>query len=304
MALLELKDLSLDFTTKRGLVPALRSVNLRVEKGEAVGLVGESGSGKSITSLAVMDLLPPNATLRGEIRFDGERRIAMIFQDPMTSLNPSFTVGFQMADVLRVHQKTPARLVREKSLSYLNMVGIRDAEAKLNAYPHQLSGGLAQRVMIALAMACEPTLLIADEPTTALDVTIQAQVLSLIRKIQEERRLSLLLISHDMGVIARNTSRVAVMYAGEVVEEGPTARLIAEPRHPYTKALLDCLPASHSRRNPEDRLPAIKGMVPDLLLRPGGCQFRERCPKAQDVCRQEVPFFTVGENRVSRCYFP
>lgn len=303
MALLELKNLSLEFSTKRGPVQALRSVSLRVEEGEAVGLVGESGSGKSITSLAVMGLLPGNARISGDIRFEGERRLAMIFQDPMTSLNPSFTVGFQMADVLKIHQKTPSRLIREKSLSYLNLVGIRDAEAKLQAYPHQLSGGLAQRVMIALAMACEPRLLIADEPTTALDVTIQAQVLGLIRDIQRERGLSLLLISHDMGVIAQNTARVAVMYAGEIVEEGPTARVIAEPRHPYTRALLDCLPSIHSRKNADDRLPAIPGMVPDLLMRPGGCQFRDRCPKAQDVCRQDVPFFTVGEDRVSRCYF-
>lgn len=300
--MLKINNLSVEFETRRGLVRALRDVSFSVAPGEAVGVVGESGSGKSVTSLAVMGLLPSNARIvSGSVNFPGERKVAMIFQDPMTSLNPAFTVEFQIGEALRLHQKIPRRLWREKVLSYLNLVGIPDAESRLNAYPHQLSGGMAQRVIIALAMACEPKLLIADEPTTALDVTIQAQVLSLLRDLQRERSLSLLLISHDMGVIAQNTSRVNVMYAGEIVEEGLTSEVIKNPLHPYTKALLNCLPSRQLVEVGHARLPSIPGVVPDLLHRPPGCQFQPRCPDAIEICLQPQALRKVQERFVRCC---
>jgi dipeptide transport system ATP-binding protein len=299
--MMKINNLSVEFETQRGQVPALRDVSLSVAPGEAVGIVGESGSGKSVTSLAIMGLLPANAKVTsGSILFPNERKVAMIFQDPMTSLNPAFNVEFQIGEALRIHQKIPRRLWREKVLYYLNLVGIPDAESRLSAYPHQLSGGMAQRVIIALAMACEPKLLIADEPTTALDVTIQAQVLSLLRDLQKSRSLSMLLISHDMGVIAQNTSRVNVMYAGEIVEEGLTADVIKNPLHPYTQALLSCLPSRQLVESDHSRLPSIPGVVPDLLHRPPGCQFQPRCPKAIEECVRPQVLRSV-QNRLVRC---
>lgn len=294
-------DFNLDFETDAGRVQALKNVNLRLRPGEALGLVGESGSGKSVTSLAIMGLLAPNAHVRsGRIERAPADTIAMIFQDPIASLNPAFTLEQQLCDVLRTRGIRSADELRRRSLELMALVGIPDPEVRLRSYPFQLSGGLAQRFMIALAMAREPRILIADEPTTALDVTIQAQVLSLLRRLQKERGLAYLLISHDMAVVAQNTSRVAVMYAGEIVEEGSTSRVIAEPRHPYTRALLRSLPSRHLSENIA-RLPSIPGQVPDLRARPQGCAFAERCGDRVAGCEKPQELREEGE-RAWRCW--
>ncbi|MES3039153.1 MAG: ABC transporter ATP-binding protein [Bdellovibrionota bacterium] len=316
MAILEIKNLSVEFSTTKGPLYALSRVNLEVGPGESVGLVGESGSGKSVTSLAVMQILANNSRItEGEIFFEGRdilkmrarelralrgAQVSMIFQDPLASLNPSFTVENQLSEVLRIHTDLSGQSLRDKVLENLNMVGIPDPQSRLNIYPHQLSGGLAQRVMIAMAMACSPKLLIADEPTTALDVTIQAQILSLLRKLQREKGLSLLLISHDIGVISQNTKRMYVMYAGEIVETGLTSEVITRPHHPYTEALLECLPSKHVSIDPDFKIPSIPGMVPSLFAKAQCCRFSDRCFKVQEKCRQEIPAF---ENKV-RCFFP
>lgn len=287
MMALEVRDLSVHFLTETGEVEALKRVSLALGEGEALGLVGESGSGKSVTSLAIMGLLAENARIKnGEILRSPDRRLAMIFQDPLASLNPAFTLEQQLADVLRLEGLRAKNEIRERSLELLRMVGFPDPAIRLRYYPFQLSGGLAQRVMIALAMARRPEILIADEPTTALDVTIQAQVLSLLRRLQREQNLSLILISHDMAVISQNTSRVAVMYAGEVVEIGPTSEVIRDPRHPYTRALLESLPSRHMSVG-ANRLASIPGLVPDLRKRPSGCAFAERCRDRHDDCAHE-----------------
>lgn len=308
---LELQNLSVNFSTPRGNLQALRSVSFSLQSGESLGLVGESGSGKSVTSLAMMGLLASNAQVNsGTLRFAGQSfdlrnlptpppGLGLIFQDPMGALNPAFRIGEQMAEALRGRGLDRAR-IRERCLESLAQVGVPDAEARLAVYPHQLSGGLAQRVMIAMALIREPRVLIADEPTTALDVTIQAQILSLLRRLQKERNLSLVLISHDFGVIAQNCAKVAVMYAGEVVESGASALLIKEPRHPYTKALLACLPSRAFKGASRLVLPSIPGQVPDLARRPPGCQFRERCPEAVSACEQEVPW-REDRDRGFRC---
>ena len=302
--MIAIENLNVKFETQKGWNHVLRNVRLEIGAGEAVGVVGESGSGKSVTSLALMDLLPSNGRITGgQIVRAGGKKCSMIFQDPMTSLNPCFTVEYQLSEVIRIHQGLSGRAVRDKCLEYLKMVGIPNPEDRLRAYPFQMSGGQCQRIMIAMAMAVEPDLLIADEPTTALDVTIQAQILKLIRDLQRERQMSLLLISHDIGVIAQNTSKIYVMYAGEIVEQGSTQDVIRAPKHPYTQSLLNCLPSHYKRTDESFRLPTISGTVPDLHGRPQGCIFRGRCPKAFAQCVQEVPWKQeAGSPRGYRCW--
>lgn len=316
--LLEVKNLSVQFSTMRGPLEALRNVSFSVAAGETLGIVGESGSGKSVTSYAIMGLLPPNGSVtQGDILFEGRSllkmnedektkmrgsSISMIFQDPMTSLNPAFTVGYQIEETLLMHSPRTKAQAKERARELLGLVGIPDPTERLKAYPHQLSGGMSQRVMIAMAIACEPSLLIADEPTTALDVTIQAQILSLLRKIQQEQKMSLILISHDLALISENTSRVAVMYAGELMEVGKTEAVTRMPAHPYTEALLRSLP-SYNADLGVDRLPSIGGVVPDLVNRPSACQFHPRCSYMQEKCRIETPVLRGSDAQVS-CHFP
>jgi len=316
--LLEVRDLVVEFDTPRGAVRAVDGVSLTLARGATLGLVGESGCGKSVTSLAVMRLLEPNARVaRGSIRFDGvdllaldERRMralrgarmAMIFQEPMTSLNPVFTVGAQIGETLRVHQGLGKGAARARAVELMRLVEIPDAERRARAYPHELSGGMRQRVMIAMAIACEPMLLVADEPTTALDVTIQAQILDLLRGLKDRLGMSLLLITHDLGVVAAETDEVAIMYAGRVVERAPTEPLFAAPAHPYTAALLASLPRLERRA---ERLAAIPGRVPDPASLPSGCRFRDRCPRASARCAVEDPALEpIGPGRTVACFHP
>ncbi len=319
--LLEVKNLSVDFKTSSGQIQALRDIHFSLEQGESLGIVGESGSGKSVTSLALFDLLASNAVVRsGEIFFAGKdirkmseqekmklrgADISMIFQDPMSSLNPSFTVGDQIGEVLKFHQGLKGSAVRARILELLNQVGIPDPQSRLNTYPHELSGGMSQRVMIAMAIACNPRILIADEPTTALDVTIQKQILSLLQKLRIEQRMALVLVSHDLGVIAQNTDRLLVMYAGEVVEQGRSSDVIQSPTHPYTEALLKCLPGLHSHQGKNFRLPTIPGIVPNLGQRPTGCQLHPRCPYTQTDCKQKlVVLEKTRAHQAARCLHP
>jgi oligopeptide/dipeptide ABC transporter ATP-binding protein len=305
MALLEIRDLSVSFRTESGAVRALDGVSLDVPRGKTVGLVGESGSGKSVTSLAIMGLLPrPPARLEGgSIKLDGRelttlderglrqvrgRHIGMIFQEPMTSLNPVFTVGFQIMEALRAHRRMSRSEARTRAIALLDRVGIPAARERIDAYPHQLSGGMRQRVMIAIALAGEPELLIADEPTTALDVTIQAQILDLLADLQRDLGMSVLLITHDLGVVAGHVHEVFVMYAGKIVEHAPTASLFAEPLHPYTRGLLESVPRYVGNRG-KARLRTIPGTVPDLAHLPRGCRFIERCGYAGPDCGFEHP---------------
>ncbi|PWR22110.1 ABC transporter ATP-binding protein [Zavarzinia compransoris] len=320
MALLEVRDLSVRF----GAFQAVSGVDLAVEAGEIVGIVGESGSGKSVTSLAVMGLIDaPGKVSAGLLRFDGrdllamsgrERRrllgrdIAMIFQEPMTSLNPSYTVGFQIEEVLAVHGYRERRKRRERAAELLAMVGIPDAGRRLSSFPHQMSGGMNQRVMIAMSVALDPRLLIADEPTTALDVTIQAQILRLLVDLQREKGMGLVFITHDLGVLAEIADRVVVMYAGEVVEMAPTADLFTRPAHPYTAALLNALPdralAQWQATGRRGRLPAIPGVVPGPLDRPAGCLLQPRCTFADGRCVTEHPLLHPTPAGGVRCHRP
>lgn len=314
--LLTVENLSVSFETRRGVVDVIQDLSFTLEKGRTLGIVGESGSGKSVTSLAIMGLLPPTAmvTPSSSIRFDGgdvlkmsesERqslrggRMAMIFQDPMTSLNPSFTVGFQIEEALRTHGI--GGNLRERAIDLMKLVGIPDPATRLESYPHQLSGGMSQRVMIAMAIACEPELLIADEPTTALDVTIQAQILALLKTIQAERGMGLILITHDIGVVAQMADDILVMYAGHSMEFGPKDDVIRRPKHPYTQALLESLPGSHGLAEFRSRLPTIPGLVPDLLARPPGCQLSPRCPYMIPDCQKAVPAARLVEGSLVRC---
>ncbi len=318
---LDVRDLSVEFETLRGPLKAIDRVSFDVRRGETLCLVGESGCGKSITSLALMGLLPSNGKIpSGEILFDGksllrmpesERRklrgseVAMIFQDPMSSLNPCYTVGEQILETIQAHDGGSKDKRRARAIELLREVGIPAPEERLNAYPHQLSGGMSQRVMIAMAIACRPKLLIADEPTTALDVTIQAQILDLLRKLQKDQGMSLILITHDLGVVAEMADRVVVMYAGQVVETGTAREVIDSPRHPYTRALLNSLPASHSEIAHRAKLPSIPGLVPDLTRRPSGCQLNPRCPLADEPCRSaEPPLLDLGAGRKAKCIRP
>ena len=316
MSLLEISNLSVEFQTTRGVFRAIEDINIEVDRGEVLGVVGESGSGKSVTMLALMGLLPWTAQVSADrMVFDGHdllqlkprarRRItgadmAMIFQEPMTSLNPSFTVGFQIMEALAAHVGGNRRARRRRAIELLDRVGIPAPEKRLKTYPNQLSGGMNQRVMIAMAIACSPKLLIADEPTTALDVTIQAQILDLLLELQRDEGMALVLITHDMGVVAETAERVSVMYAGQPVEERGAEALFSNPRHPYTAALLDALPERSTGR----RLPNIPGMVPGQGNRPQGCLFHPRCQFAQSLCRERRPQLDPdGTGRV-RCHFP
>jgi dipeptide transport system ATP-binding protein len=319
-SLLEVSQLSISFDTLRGRLVAVDRIGFSVAQGETLGIVGESGCGKSITSLALMRLLPPNAKVEAKrLSFEGKNLlqlsdrqyrpmrgsdIAMIFQDPMTSLNPSFTVGFQLKEVLRVHKGGTRKERQKAAIELLDRVGIPEAEARLENYPHQLSGGMAQRVMIAIAIACRPKLLIADEPTTALDVTIQAQILSLLKELQKSYGMALILITHDLGIVAQMARRTLVMYAGQVVESGPTEQVIRRPTHPYTEGLLRCLPGLTSNADHRLRLPSIQGLVPDLVHRPSGCQLNPRCPYVDEECRKEEPADRVVGAQTVKCIRP
>ncbi len=300
MPLLEVDDLRTYFHTREGIVRAVDGVSYSVHPGETLGIVGESGSGKSVSCYALLGLLP-KLTARiesGTAQFGGGdllrstprelrkirgKRIAMIFQDPMTALNPFLTVGAQLIEPLVRHDRLSRRKARDRAVEMLTAVGIQDAPRRLRAYPHQFSGGMRQRVMIAMALITRPELLIADEPTTALDVTVQAQILELIKQMQRELGMAVLLVTHDMGVVAGTCDRVLVMYAGRIVESAPTAELFARPRHPYTEALLQSLPAAHTR--PGEPLRTIPGLPPDLAQEITGCAFAPRCAYAQDPCR-------------------
>ena len=300
--LLDIKNLTVHFFTYKRVVQAVRGLNLQIRKGETLGLVGESGCGKSVTGMSILQLIPipPGRISSGEIWFEGEnildksddemrrirgKRISMIFQDPMTSLNPVFTVGDQIETVIRIHRDINRSAAVERALDLFSMAGLSDPDQLLDKYPHELSGGMSQRVMIAMALSCQPSLLIADEPTTALDVTIQAQILSLMKELKEDINTSILLITHDLGVVAKMCQNVAVMYAGNVVEYGELRHIFTNPKHPYTQGLLAATPKIGETRN---RLETIEGNVPDLSDPPGGCLFHPRCPYRKNECSLEV----------------
>jgi len=317
--LLEIDGLQTHFVTDAGVVRAVDGVSLSVRRGETLGIVGESGCGKSVTALSILRLIPnpPGKIVGGVIRLEGrdllalpedEMRkvrggsISMIFQEPMTSLNPVFTVGDQIAEGVRLHQRLSKRDSWNKAIEMLRLVRIPDPERRVKEYPHQMSGGMRQRVMIAMALSCNPQLLIADEPTTALDVTIQAQILELLNQLKAELGMAVMLITHDLGVVADTAARVAVMYAGRVVEEAPVLELFTNPLHPYTQGLLNSIPRlEKADRRP--RLEAIPGMVPDLLDLPPGCKFQARCPKVFQPCSGDEPALkAVKPDHCVRCY--
>lgn len=325
--ILEVKDLVVKFNTDRGVVTAVNGVNFDLYKGRSLGLVGESGSGKSVTALSIMRLIPspPGEIAGGEIKFNGVNlldipmpemreirgnKIAMIFQEPMTSLNPVFTCGNQIMEVLKLHQTHLSKHEREKkAIELLSLVGIPSPEKRVKEYPHQLSGGMRQRVMIAMSLACEPDILIADEPTTALDVTIQAQILDLMNKLQEEMGMGIVMITHDLGVVAETCHDVAVMYCGRIVERGTVYDIFESPKHPYTKGLMESIPSfdSTDSTSTKDRLPTIEGMVPSLFELPPGCSFQGRCPYVTNKCRGEagVPSLeSVGPGHDASCFHP
>jgi oligopeptide/dipeptide ABC transporter ATP-binding protein len=318
--LLEVKDLQTHFRTRAGVVRAVDGVSFTLERGELLGLVGESGCGKSVTALSVMRLVaPPGKIVAGEIKFDGEDLmrapesrlreirgddIAMIFQDPMTSLNPVYTVGEQIAEALRLHRRMNRNQAKEAAVEAMKEVAIPDPGRRADDYPHQLSGGMRQRVMIAMALACDPKLLIADEPTTALDVTIQAQILELLNELRRTRELGVLLITHDLGVVAEVADRVAVMYTGRIVEESPVKELFARPKHPYTEGLLRSVPKlSASDVQKAERLQSIEGTVPKLTQLPPGCHFAPRCPHRMPRCTkgERIPFYPLEGGVQVRC---
>jgi len=318
MALLEIENLSVDFPSRDSVMHAVEGVSLSLDAGDVLGIVGESGSGKSVTMMALMGLVAyPGRVTADKLRFDGHdllklsprersrltgKDLAMIFQDPTTSLNPCFTVGFQLAETLKLHLGMNGKAARNRSIELLEQVGIPAPESRLKSYPHQMSGGMNQRVMIAMAIACNPKLLIADEPTTALDVTIQAQILDLLRSLQKERGMALVLITHNMGVVSQMAQRIAVMYAGQIMEERRANDLFAAPRHPYTEALMAAMP---ERSDGRSRLATIPGMVPGLYDRPQGCLFSPRCAYVRDSCRsQRPPLDAPGADGQVRCLFP
>jgi len=316
MPLLEIQNLSVSFLTAGGQFKAVDGVTLNVEPGDIVSIVGESGSGKSVAMLALMGLLPWTATVTADVlRFDGKdmltmdrksqrtivgSQMTMIFQEPMTSLNPCFTVGFQLTESLKVHKNMGRRERNARALELLELVGIPEPKKRLSAFPHQLSGGMSQRVMIAMAISCNPRLLIADEPTTALDVTIQAQILDLLLQLQNEQDMSLILITHDMGVVAEMAKRVVVQYAGQQVEKQEVKGLFSDPHHPYTAALLASLPERSRTR----RLPSIPGVVPGQFDRPDGCLFSPRCSYATNLCRSTPPQAAAEELGRALCHYP
>ena len=315
--LLEIRNLDLWFDTEQGRVHAVRGVSLSVAAGKTLGIVGESGCGKSVTCHAVLRLTPANGVRAGEILFDGVdlatfdearltklrgREIAMIFQEPLSALNPVHTIGGQIAESLRLHQGMSAQAAQDEALRLLERVGIPEAKRRLREYPHQLSGGMNQRAMIAMALACRPRLLIADEPTTALDVTIQAQILALLRELQSEFGMAIILVTHDLGVVAESADDVAVMYAGSVVEQAGVTDLFARPMHPYTAGLLHAIPRIDTT---VATLAPIEGSVPSAMDIPPGCSFAPRCPHAQARCRQEPPALRRHDDgRALACHFP
>ena len=315
MALLDVQNLSVQLQTQRGPAKAVRALSFSLEKGQTLGLIGESGCGKSITAMALMGLLPERALTSGSIAFDGQElvglpdaamrrlrgnRIGMIFQEPMTALNPVHTIGHQVAEPLMLHRGATARAARQQAIELLERVGITDAARRADAYPHQFSGGQRQRITIAMALACGPDLLIADEPTTALDVTIQGQILDLIADLVQERGMALLLISHDLGVIAENVAHMMVMYGGRVMESGPTATVFAGMRHPYTRGLFGARPQLGAVRG--TRLSTIEGSVPELSDLAPGCPFAGRCPIAGPECAQTQPVaHTLAPGHLAHC---
>jgi oligopeptide/dipeptide ABC transporter ATP-binding protein len=317
--LLEVRNLQTHFPTRAGLVKAVNDVSFYIDEGELLGLVGESGCGKSITALSVMRLIaPPGKIVGGSIKFKGEELttasverlreirgndIAMIFQDPMTSLNPVYTVGEQIAEALRLHRKLNKKQAWEAAIAAMKEVAIPDPARRVNDYPHQLSGGMRQRVMIAMALACDPELLIADEPTTALDVTIQAQILELLDNLRKTRKLAVLLITHDLGVVAEVADRVAVMYTGKIVEESGVEEIFRQPKHPYTQGLLRSVPKLREFGDEKlTRLATIQGTVPSPTDLPAGCHFAPRCEYRMDICtRGEIPFYQINEEVKVRC---
>jgi len=322
--LLEIRDLVTEFRTDRGTVRAVDGVSFEIPARGTLGVVGESGSGKSVTALSVMRLIagPTGRIASGSIRYAGKdllalpagemrkirgNRIAMIFQEPMTSLNPVYTAGAQVAEAVQLHQKKSAKEARQIAIDMFALVGIPSPEERVDAYPHQLSGGMRQRVMIAMALACKPDLLIADEPTTALDVTIQAQILELLRSLQRDLGMAILLITHDLGVVAETCDDVVVMYAGRIVERASTLALFATPRHHYTAGLLKSVPSYDDgpQAGTRERLVEIKGMVPSLYDLPVGCKFADRCGAAQQKCRDVEPVLALhAPGHLVRCHFP
>ena len=318
--LLQVKNLQTSFFTPEGEVRAVDGVSFEIHEGKTIGLVGESGCGKSVTSLSIMRLIPspPGKIVGGEILYRGRdllklnneemrkirgNEISMIFQEPMTSLNPVFTVGDQIGEAIRLHQGLGKREARDKTIEMLRLVKIADPESRVDAYPHQLSGGMRQRVMIAMALSCNPSLLIADEPTTALDVTIQAQILELMKELQQKIGMALLLITHDLGVVAEQADDVAIMYAGKIVERSDTRAIFNQPLHPYTVRLLNSLPGAGSLK--KKRLDAIPGVVPSPLNLPSGCRFRDRCPRAAEMCAQVEPeLVEEAAGHTVACHFP
>jgi len=320
-AVLAVQRLSTHFATEHGRVKAVDNVSFSVDAGDALGIVGESGCGKTILSLSIMKLVPtpPGKYIAGRILLDGVdllrmpekgmrkirgKDISMIFQEPMTSLNPVFKIGDQIGEAISQHQRCTRRETRERVVAMLRLVGISMAEQRINDYPHQLSGGMRQRVMIAMALACRPRLMIADEPTTALDVTIQAQILALIANLRQEMGTSVIIITHDLGVIAESARQVAIMYAGQFVEYAPVAEIFSHPLHPYTAGLLEALPRIEASYGSAARLPTIPGTVPDLARLPAGCRFHDRCREVMPVCRNEEPPWQErgGPARGIRCW--
>jgi oligopeptide/dipeptide ABC transporter ATP-binding protein len=317
--LIQVENLRTSFFTPEGEVKAVDGVSFSLEEGKTLGLVGESGCGKSVTALSILRLVPaPGRIVGGAIHYRGRdlmklgreemrkmrgNEVSMVFQEPMTSLNPVFTVGNQISEAIRLHQRLDKREARAKTIDMLRLVRIADPENRVDEYPHQLSGGMRQRVMIAMALACNPSLLIADEPTTALDVTIQAQILELIKELQQKLGMSLLLITHDLGVVAERADDVAIMYAGKIVERGPVEAIFNRPLHPYTIGLLKSLPGIGGEK--KKRLEAIPGAVPSLLALPSGCRFRDRCPKAAAVCAETEPdLLEIEKGHWAACHFP
>jgi len=304
--LLEVKGLKTYFFTDEGVVRAVDGLDLRIDKGETLGIVGESGCGKTVTALSIMKLIPmpPGRIVEGQILYEGRdlvtlppgqmrkvrgKEISMVFQEPMTSLNPVFTIGEQIAEAIRLHEGLGRRAAMDKTVEMLKIVHMANPERRVKEYPHQLSGGMRQRVMIAMALSCNPKLLIADEPTTALDVTIQAQILELLNELKAKLGMAVMLITHDMGVIAETAQRVMVMYAAKVVEEAPVKELFKEPLHPYTQGLLRSIPRIDLAATKKQRLEAIPGVVPSLIDVPPGCRFTPRCPFAKAVCSEKDP---------------
>jgi peptide/nickel transport system ATP-binding protein len=320
--LLRVRDLVTTFRTDAGVVRAVDEVSFDVPRASTVALVGESGCGKTVTALSILRLVasPPGRVESGAIELDGRdllrlserdmrdvrgKLVSMIFQEPMTSLNPVYTVGWQIIEAIVLHERTPRRQARARAVELLRLVGMPEPETNVDAYPHQLSGGQRQRVMISMALACTPMLLLADEPTTALDVTIQAQILELLRGLQQRLAMSVLLITHDLGIVAENAQRVVVMYAGRVVESAPVADIFARPMHPYTRGLLGSIPRAQpavARGERRARLPTIEGIVPDMRTLPPGCRFADRCPMRIDACAEEPPLEAVGPGRLARCW--